>query len=418
MRGPCPWHQRVFSGIGINLELPCDYASATERRGSSWNFHGEQLDWGELLVRTAFHALVLLAAFLMSLPFSSTAMALGETAKQPNFIVIVIDDMGYSDVGTYGCKDIPTPHIDSAGPPWRAFTNSDSTCAVCSPARAAILTGRYQERYGLDWVMIEPYGVDVHEKTLADLLKKQGYVKRCDRQMAPGPSRGLSAAKAGIRLVLRFSRRRPFPSAADAGRPGPSHGNVSPLGPACPRELMVPGERKNIYPPPLYRNDKETPHEGYLTEVFTREAVQFIDKNKDRPFFLYLARGPAHSGRGHPEVSAPLPFARRPRGTTLVCRRAGAVDDGVGEILAELRKHDLEKNTVIVFTSDNGGAASGSRGRRFWTPCEPACRSSISSRARLRMFARSPDSSSGTWGPTARTTGRCRSAKAFSTTAA
>ena len=297
----------------------------------------------------------------MSLPFSSTAMALGETAKQPNFIVIVIDDMGYSDVGTYGCKDIPTPHIDSLAHHRVRFTNSYSTCAVCSPARAAILTGRYQERYGLDWVMIEPYGVDVHEKTLADLLKKQGYV-----------SAAIGKWHLGRREVFR-PLKRGFDSFY--GFLGAAHFLLPPTpeGLAHPTEMFLHwGQRalgnswcqakEKYLSAPLYRNDKETPHEGYLTEVFTREAVQFIDKNKDRPFFLYLAHGAQHTpAEATQKYLHRFPSLDDREGRRSYAAALSAVDDGVGEILAELRKHDLEKNTVIVFTSDNGGAS-------FWEP--------------------------------------------------
>ena len=106
-----------------------------------------------------------------------------QSRSRPNFIVILIDDLGYRDLGAYGSKDIPTPHIDSLARNGTRFTNSYSACPVCTPARAALLTGRYQQRYGLEWV-ISPdrttgktkFGLDVKDKTLADLLHQQAYV--------------------------------------------------------------------------------------------------------------------------------------------------------------------------------------------------------------------------------------------------
>jgi arylsulfatase A-like enzyme len=115
-------------------------------------------------------------------PWATSAQA-AQGRSKPNIIVILIDDLGYRDVGVYGAKDIPTPQIDSLARNGMRFTNSYSACPVCTPARAALLTGRYQQRYGLEWV-ISPdhqtrktrFGLDVREKTLGDLLREQGYV--------------------------------------------------------------------------------------------------------------------------------------------------------------------------------------------------------------------------------------------------
>ena len=145
--------------------------------------------------------LLLVLGFSWAIP----AYAAAEATK-PNVIVILIDDMGYSDVGIYGSKDIPTPHIDSLARHGTRFTNAYSSCPVCTPARAALLTGRYQERYGLEWVISPdrqtgktPYGLDVREKTLADLLREQGYATGSLGKVAPWrPSRNTSPPRRGF----------------------------------------------------------------------------------------------------------------------------------------------------------------------------------------------------------------------------
>jgi arylsulfatase A-like enzyme len=113
----------------------------------------------------------------------ATSVQAAQGRSKLNFIVILIDDLGDRDVGVYGAKDIPTPQIDSLARNGMRFTNGYSACPVCTPARAALLTGRYQQRYGLEWV-ISPdhqtgktrFGLDVREKTLGDLLREEGYV--------------------------------------------------------------------------------------------------------------------------------------------------------------------------------------------------------------------------------------------------
>ena len=297
--------------------------------------------------------------------------AVGATAQapaKPNFIVILIDDLGYRDVGVYGAKDIPTPQIDSLARNGMRFTNGYSACPVCTPARAALLTGRYQQRYGLEWV-ISPdrqtgktkFGLDVHEKTLADLLREQGYVTGALGKWHLGDQPPYFPTKRGFDYFygyLQWGHYYLNPTAEELAHP------TDPWILWCkflggPETARYMSEVSNS---PLYRNEKVVGFQGYLTDVLNREAVQFIDRNKDRPFFLYLA----HAGQ-HVPLQATEKYLRRfPTLSDEKQRRTyaaalSAIDDGVGEILAKLREDGLDKKTVIFFTSDNGGPS-------YWKP--------------------------------------------------
>jgi arylsulfatase A-like enzyme len=302
-------------------------------------------------------------AFAGAIPARAAA-----AATKPNFIVILIDDMGYSDVGAYGSKDIPTPHIDSLARHGARFTNAYSSCPVCTPARAALLTGRYHERYGLEWVISPdrrtektPYGLDVREKTLADLLRGEGYATGILGKWHLGDQ------------PQYFPTRRGFDYFYGYLQWGHFYLNQSPYALAHPTDPWLLYSKKiggedavrymiDVSNAPVYRNEKVAGFEGYLTDVLNDEAVRFVERNKDRPFFLYLA----HDAQHVPVEATEKYLSRFPSLSDEKLRKTyaaalSAVDDGVGRILAKLREHDLEKNTVIFFTSDNGGPS-------FWKP--------------------------------------------------
>ncbi len=304
---------------------------------------------------------------VLGLSWAIPAYAAAEATK-PNVIVILIDDMGYSDVGIYGSKDIPTPHIDSLARHGARFTNAYSSCPVCTPARAALLTGRYQERYGLEWVISPdrrtkktPYGLDVHEKTLADLLREQGYATGILGKWHLGDQPQYFPTHRGFDYFYGYLQWGHF------------YLNQSPYALEHPTDPWIlfskqfGGEEAARYMidvsnAPIYRNEKVAGFEGYLTDVLNREAVQFIEKNKDRPFFLYFA----HDAQHVPVEATEKYLSRFPALTDEKRRKTyaaalSAVDDGVGQILDKLRECGLEKNTVIFFTSDNGGPS-------FWKP--------------------------------------------------
>jgi arylsulfatase A-like enzyme len=320
-----------------------------QSRGLRWNI-------------IAIGSLVLLASLAL------LRVDAADIARKPNFIVILIDDMGYRDVGAYGAKDTLTPHIDSLARRGTRFVNAYSTCAVCSPARAALLTGRYQQRYGLEWVLSPHqttgtcrWGLDEREKTLGDLLRQQGYATAAVGKWHVGDREPFFPNNRGFDYFYGYLEAGHFYLNPDASeRENPIH----PWFRWAKANGGAEGARWffDYYNAPVYRNREAVGFQGYLSEALHREALQFIQKNKDRPFFLYLA----HVGLHTPIQATEKYLGRFPALDDEQFRRTyaaalSAVDDGVGEIVAKLRELDLEKNTLLFFTSDNGGPS-------FWKP--------------------------------------------------
>ncbi|MBI4164564.1 MAG: sulfatase-like hydrolase/transferase [Acidobacteria bacterium] len=272
-------------------------------------------------------------------------------ADRPNIIVILSDDQGYSDLGVYGCADIPTPNIDSLAERGVRFTNSYVSCPYCSPSRAGLLTGRYQERFGHEFnTHSTPYflkmggdpskaGLPLTETTLADRLRESGYVTGAVGKWHLGEAPQYHPLKRGFREFYGF---------LGGGR---SYFPQSNLGAGSATIL---------------RNYEPVPWDGYLTDVLGSEASSFIDRHRNEPFFLYLAPNAVHS-----PMEAPQRYLNRfpeirdePRHTY-----AGmllALDDAVGKVLGKIREAGLEDKTLIFFLSDNGGptkkgASTGSR---------------------------------------------------------
>ncbi len=302
------------------------------------------------------------------LALAGAAQAAAPDPTKPNVIVILIDDMGYHDIGVYGAKDIPTPHIDSLARNGMRFTQAYTSCPVCTPARAGLLTGRYQERYGLEWVINPdpatgktPYGIDVHEKTLGDLLREEGYATAAlgkwhlgDQPQYFPTHRGFDYFYGYLQWGHYYLNQTPEQLAHPTD---PWIVFAEQFGGEAAAKYMV--EVSNA---PIYRNEEVAGWKGYLTDVLNQEAVDFIERNKDRPFFLYLSEAALHV----PLEATEKYLSRFPNLSDEKLRRThaaalSAVDDGVGHILDKLREHGLEKNTIIFFTSDNGGAS-------FWEP--------------------------------------------------
>ena len=311
----------------------------------------------------------LLAAVTVVLSIGAGRYGVGaEKRSAPNIVVILVDDLGYRDVGIYGAKDIPTPNIDALARHGTRFTNSYSACPVCTPARAALLTGRYQQRYGLEWV-ISPnvltgkteYGLDVREKTLADLLRAQGYATGILGKWHLGDQPQYLPTHRGFDYFygyLQWGHYYLNPTKEELANPtDPWILFAKEFGGAATAAYMV-----NVSNAPIYRNEQAVGYQGYLTDVLHDEALRFIERNKDRPFFLYLAE----AGQHVPVQATEKYLSRFPKLNDEKCRRTyaaalSAIDDGVGAIAAKLRALDLEKNTIVFFTSDNGGPS-------FWKP--------------------------------------------------
>jgi arylsulfatase A-like enzyme len=256
-----------------------------------------------------------------------------ESKKRPNIIVIVGDDMGYADIGCHGCKDIATPNIDSIAQNGVRFTNGYVSCPVCSPTRAGLVTGRYQQRFGHEFNPGAPregtkenVGLPLTEVTIANVLKSAGYATGIVGKWHLGNAPHFHPLKRGFDEYFGFL--------------GGSHSYTDPgLGSANP----------------IMRGTEPVNEKEYLTDAFTREAMSFIERHKDKPFFLYLTYNAVHS-----PLEAPERYKNKFENTSDPKRRvyAGmmtAMDEGIGKVLGKLRDLRLEEDTLIFFISDNGG---------------------------------------------------------------
>ena len=259
----------------------------------------------------------------------ASASATGK--RPPNIVVILADDLGYAELGCQGCKDIATPHIDSIARAGVRFTQGYVTCPICAPTRAALLTGRYQQRFGFETnpgpeaYADKNFGLPLDQPTLAERLKPLGYATGMVGKWHVGYKPELTPPNRG------FDEFFGFLSGAHNYLPSARRSDL--------RRGMetVAGERE------------------YLTDAFGREAVAFIQKNKAKPFFLYLPFNAVHS-----PLEAAEKHLKRVDGIVDAKRRTYAamtvaMDDAVGRVLETLRKEGLEENTLIFFLSDNGG---------------------------------------------------------------
>lgn len=292
---------------------------------------------GVLCVRCALMAAALAC---LVVPVRSVAEAGKEVKQRPNVVVIVADDLGYADLGCQGSKDVRTPQIDALAAGGVRFTNGYVSCPVCSPTRAGLMTGRYQQRFGHEFNPGPPaqaspqFGLPLEEKTIAERFKAAGYVTGCVGKWH------LGLRDAYLPTSRGFDKFFGFP-----------HGSHS----------YIDARADSVNP--ILRGTKAVEKEEYLTDAFTREAVAFIDHHRDEPFFLYLAYNAIHT-----PMQAPAKYLDRFPNVADSKRRTmlamlSAMDDGVGEVMAKLRQARLDERTLVVFVSDNGGptARNGSR---------------------------------------------------------
>jgi arylsulfatase A-like enzyme len=282
-----------------------------------------------------------------TLAASLAALAAAPAAeRKPNVIVIIADDLGYADLGMQGSAIIPTPNIDSIAKNGVRFTDAYATAPVSAPSRAGILTGRHQQRCGFEFNAVAEmppgviFGLPLSEKTLAGHLKPLGYTTGLVGKWHLGSPEGYRPNERGFDEFYGFlegaSRYlpagRPFPRGADPGT----------------------GEKEQH----IVRNNVPLVEEEYLTDAFGREAVAFIDRHHEKPFFLYLAFNAPHVPLQATEkylkrfASVKIEGGERKRHYMAM---VSAMDDNIGRVLEALRKHGVENDTLIFFASDNGG---------------------------------------------------------------
>ncbi len=260
--------------------------------------------------------------------------------RRPNIIIVVADDLGYADLGCQNiARDVKTPSIDSLAAAGVRFTNGYVSGTLCSPTRAGLLTGRYQQRFGFEYndgpEARDKFGLPMDQVTLAQSLRAAGYATGMAGKWHLGSRPGMHPTRRGFDTFLGFL--------------GGAHNyNAVGQGPNAVQRGTVPVEKVD-----------------YLTDTFTREAVAFIDRQAaaQKPFFFYLAYNAVHT-----PLQAPPRYLERFSGVTDEKRRSmlamlSALDDGVGQVLGRLRAHKIEENTLIFFLSDNGAPTMGNASR-------------------------------------------------------
>lgn len=258
--------------------------------------------------------------------------------KPPNIVLIFIDDMGYADIGSFGAKGYETPNLDRMAKEGMRFTDFHVSQAVCSASRAALLTGCYSERIGIKGALNPwaKHGLNPEEETIADLLKNRGYATAIFGKWHLGHQ------KEFLPLNHGFDEYFGLPYSNDMW---PVHFDGKP----------ITEGRKSSYPKlPLIEGNETVGYvedlddQGQLTTMYTERALNFIEKNKNQPFFLYLP---------HSMVHVPLGVSDKFKGKSEQGMYGDVVmelDWSVGQILETLKKNNLDENTLVIFTSDNG----------------------------------------------------------------
>ena len=265
--------------------------------------------------------------------------------SKPNMIVIMCDDLGYADVGFNGCKDIPTPNIDSIAKNGIRCTNGYVAYAVCGPSRAGFMTARYPQRFGFErnpqYQPNDPnMGLTRDEKTIAELLKPTGY-----------HSGIIGKWHLGAHIPTSHPMKRGFDEFY--GHLGGGH-TYFPEKLTIKRSQDAKGESES-YRTWLLKNYEPVPPRKYITDDFSDEAVSFVKRNRDLSFFLFLSYNAPHTPLEATEkYLSRFPEIKDNKRKTYAAM-VSAVDDGVGRVLGELKKYNLETNTIIAFLSDNGG---------------------------------------------------------------
>ncbi len=269
-------------------------------------------------------ALSSLTAITCCLSFSLAAFS--ADAAKPNVLVIVADDLGWGELGCQGNPEIPTPHTDSIAKNGIRFTSGYVSGPYCSPTRAGLMTGRYQQRFGHEFNPgpTAPDNFGIKQTTIANRLKEAGYATGMFGKwhLGDGDSHPL---KRGFDEYYGF------------------------LGGAHPYQQI--GQGRNA----ILRGNEPVEKMEFTTLDFGHEAAKFIDKNHDKPWFVYLPFNAVHT-----PMEAPQKYLDRFEKITDKKRRTfaamlSAMDDAIGEVLGKLREHKLEENTLVVYFADNGG---------------------------------------------------------------
>lgn len=275
--------------------------------------------------------LILLTAFFAA-GARPAAAADEKPARKPYVLVIVADDLGYADVGFHGGRQIPTPNLDALAAGGTRCTNGYVSCPVCSPTRAGLVTGRYQQRFGHELNpggggVREDFGLPLTEKTVASALKPAGYATGIVGKWHLGSSPKFNPLERGYDEFFGFL--------------GGAH------------SYLLGDDRDKAQP--ILRGRDTVDEKEYLTDAIGREATSFVERHREQPFLLYVTFNAVHLPQ-----EAPAKYLDRFKNIEDEKRHKyaamlSALDDNVGLLLNKLRDLKLDNDTLVFFISDNGG---------------------------------------------------------------
>lgn len=308
-----------------------------------------------------------------------------QTSDRPNIVIILADDLGKTDISLYGGKHVETPNIDGIGKDGVTFTEGYISSPICSPSRAGLLTGRYQQRFGYEYQPHDRYpknmleyfvyrnfldtrewsltddktfpdfedilqqGLPMEEFTLAELLEKHGYSTGIIGKWHLGAEVHCLPNKRGFQYQYGFYEAYSLyqPDTSNPNILNQHHSDFS------DKYIWKGGRKGNCA---LRCNHKVVEDSVYLTTKLAIEAANFIQKEKDKPFFLYIPFSAPHTPFQAPREYFDQ-FAHEPdRNKRIYYSMIKALDDAVGYILTAIEKAGIEENTIVWFLSDNGGA--------------------------------------------------------------
>lgn len=291
--------------------------------------------------------------------------------SQPNIVVLFADDLGYGELSCQGNSEVPTPHIDAIAANGVRFTSGYVAGPNCSPSRAGLLTGRIPTRFGYEFNPTGPlnerlgFGLPASEVTIAESLQNAGYTTGLIGKWHQGGTADYHPHRHGFdeffgflheghyfvpppyKGVTTMLRRKKLP-AGFSGRWIGKKGLIY-------TDHMGGNEPDYDADNPIVRSGQPVVEPMYLTDAFTREAVDFIDRHDDKPFFLYLAYNAVHSplqgADAYMQKFAHIKDIHR----RIFAAMLSNMDDSVGRVMDQLRQSGLEENTIVFFLSDNGG---------------------------------------------------------------
>ena len=342
---------RVIDGDGCGITVPGSESRNACARKTKNEAHDHEIrpffpanaapGVGHALNRThpVMMKRVLFLLSLMLMP--STGTAADSPVPRPNVVLIVADDLGYGDLGCYGCKDIPTPHLDSLARDGARFTDGYAY-NVCSPTRAALITGKYASRSGINTVLMGK-SVERFAKatTLARVLKDAGYKTGLVGKWHLGYDGDVVPTKMGYDEFF-----------------GCHGGKIDYF-------KHTDSTQKDKHE--LWEGEREVFMEGYSTDLFTDRAVQFLHKHAKEKFFLQITYNAPHFATKKGVFQAPEAYLKKfkvegsPDGTRGgYAAMVNCMDDGVGRVLGALKELGVERETLVIFISDNGSELVGS----------------------------------------------------------